>query len=148
MRVFRPFALAFLAIVAASGARADPSPAQSASCVAALKARAEPVAQRVRQGETAAETQLLPIVTASFAFIGTAYKQGIRNPQADDMMKAAEKSQATLPPAELGKLQDRCQAQGEQLLAQANYFERQFVIHAAHARIDRLRKHPTSQPAS
>ena len=144
MRAFRHIALVVLAIGAASGVRADPSPAQAASCVAALKVRAEPVAQRVRQGETAAESQLLPIVTASFAFIGSAYKQGIRNPQADDMMKAAEKSQATLPPAELGKLQDRCQAQGEQLLAQANYFERQFVTRAAHSRIDRLRRSASS----
>jgi hypothetical protein len=45
-----------------------------------------------------------------------------------------------LPPAELGKVQDGCQAQGDQLLAQANAFERAFVTHAAHARIDKLRK--------
>jgi len=128
-----------LALVAPA-AHADPNPTRAAYCVAALKARAEPVAQRLRGGETAAEAQLLPIVTASFAFIGTAYKQGVRSPQADDLVKAAEQAQAKLPPSELGKVQDTCQAEGQHLLASANVFERQFVTHAAHARIDRLRK--------
>jgi hypothetical protein len=128
----------------ATAVRADPVPvdpklAHAAACVAALKARAEPVAQRVRHGEAGAEAQLLPIVTASFAFIGTAYKQGLRSPQADEVLKAAERAQASLPAAELVKRQDACQAEAQQLLAQANYFERLFVQHAAHARIAKLR---------
>jgi len=138
MRVSISLAIA-LSLVA-SAAHAEPNPTQAAYCVAALKARAEPVAQRVRRGESAAEAQLLPIVTASFAFIGTAYKQGVRSPQADELVKAAEQSQSRLPPAELGKVQDSCQAEGQTLLSQANPFERQFVKQAAHARIDRLRK--------
>lgn len=134
--------LAWLVVMALAAASvwADPAPAQSAACVAALKARAEPIAKRVRAGDQAAEAQLLPIVTASFAFIGTVYKQGVRGKQADELLAAAEKAQAGMPSAELGELQDSCQAQGRQLLAQANFFERQFVVHAAHSRINRLRK--------
>lgn len=120
--------------------RADPTPVQSAYCVAALKARAEPLAERVRRGETAVEAQLLPIVTASFAFIGSAYKQGIREREADELMRQAEKQQATLPPAELTKIQDGCQVQGERLFSDANYFEQWFVARAARMRIERLRK--------
>jgi hypothetical protein len=138
MRVSIVLALALS--FATSAALADPNPSQAAYCVAALKARAEPVAQRLRRGETTAEAQLLPIVTASFAFIGSAYKQGVRSPQADELVKAAEQTQSRLPPAELGKVQDGCQAQGEHLLSQANAFERAFVTHAAHARIDKLRR--------
>lgn len=126
--------------LAAGVARADPTPTQGAYCVAALKTRAEPLAERVRQGDPAAEAKLLPIVTASFAFIGSAYKQGVRQPRADELVSEAQKAQAKLPPAELAQVQDSCQAQGQQLYAQANVFERGFVSHAARSRIDRLRK--------
>ena len=122
-------------------AHANPSPAQAATCVAALKARAEPLAKRLKGGDAAAEAPLVPIVTASFAFIGTAYKQGLRQKQADEMLAAAERQQAQLPPAELAKLQDGCQVQGQQLYAAANYFERQFVSRAVRNRIDKLRRH-------
>lgn len=118
---------------------AGPNPQQAAACVAALQARAEPLATRLRAGDAAAEGQLLPIVTASFAFVGIAYKQGLRGPEADALLKAAEKAQSTLPPAELERTQNDCQAQGQQLYAQANYFERQFVARAARKRIDKLR---------
>lgn len=128
-----------LALLSAT-VRAEPDAGQAAYCVAALKSRAEPYAERLRRGEDAVEAQLMPIVTASFAFIGTAYKQGVGSTEADSMMKQAEQAQAKLPPAELGRVQDRCQAQGQQLLAQASYFERQFVQHKAQQRIDKLRK--------
>ena len=127
-------------LAAALPAQADPSVAHGADCVAALKVRAEPLAERLRHGDAAAEASLLPIVRASFAFIGSAYKQGLRNPKADEMMAAAEKAQAQMPPAELARMQDACQAEGTQLLAQASVFEQLFVNHAVRKRIDRLRK--------
>lgn len=139
MRIATCLALSW-ALCALSAHAADPNPAQAATCVAALKARAEPLAKRLQGGDAAAEAPLLPIVTASFAFIGTAYKQGLRQQQADEMMAAAERQQSRLPPAELARLQDGCQTQGHQLLARANYFERQFVSRAARNRIDKLRK--------
>jgi len=121
-------------------ARADPTPKQAAYCVAALKSRAEPLAERVRRGDNAAETQLFPIVTASFAFVGSAYKQGVRKPEADTLVEQAQAAQAKLPRSELGKVQDGCQAQGTQIYANANFFEQQFVGHAARNRIAKLRK--------
>jgi len=125
----------------AQSTSAEPTPEQSAYCVAALKVRAEPLAQRVRQGDEAAEAQLLPVVTDSFAFIGNSYKQGVDSARANELLAAAEKSQAGLPPAELAKIQDACQAQGRQLFSHANVFERAFVARAARNRIDRLRRH-------
>ena len=122
-------------------ARADPpSFAESAACVAALKARAEPLAQRLRNGDTSAEAPLRPIVTASFAFIGTAYKQGLRQKQADELLHEAERQQAQLPPEQLTQIQDGCQVQGQRLYDEANFFERMFVSRAADARIAKLRK--------
>jgi hypothetical protein len=133
----------FLCALLAGGlalAQAEPSPDRSASCVAALKVRAEPLAQRLRQGDAAVEAELLPVVTDSFAFIGSSYKQGIESGKATEMMKAAEARQAQLPPAELAKIQDGCQLEGKQLLAQASAFERMFINRAARNRIDKYKR--------
>jgi hypothetical protein len=137
-----PFTVAIVAAVsiAAPSAHAEPTPEQSAYCVAALKVRAEPLAQRVRRGDPAAEEQLLPIVTDSFAFIGSSYKQGVDSAKANELLAAAEKAQTQLPRAELAKIQDACQAQGRQLFSHANVFERAFVARAARNRIERLRQ--------
>jgi uncharacterized membrane protein len=82
----------------------------------------------------------MPIVTASYAFVGTVYKQGVRSPQADELLRRAEQAQASLPPAELTRLQDACQREGDQLLKDANQLERMIVNRAARSRIDKLRK--------
>jgi len=129
-----------LVLPALAAVAADPNPQQAAACVAALQARAEPMAQRLRNGDAAAEGQLLPVVTASFAFVGTVYKQGVRGPEADALLKAAEKAQSNIPPADLERTQNDCQSQGDHLLKQASYFERQFVARAARKRIDKLRR--------
>ncbi len=141
MKLPRPparFAAALL--VAAAAAHADPSPERAAYCVAALKVRADPLADRLRAGEESVEAPLLVIVTASFAFIGSAYKQGLRSERADELVKAAEKAQAKLPPAEMTRAQDACQAEGQKLYADANYIERLLVRRAASNRIERLRR--------
>jgi hypothetical protein len=139
----RPTLHLLVAALLATGlatAQAAPTPDRAATCVAALKTRAEPLAQRVRQGDANAEGQLLPIVTDSFAFIGSSYKQGVESGKATEMMKAAEAHQAQLAPDELAKIQDGCQAEGKDLLARASAFERMFVNHAARSRIDRLKR--------
>ncbi|HEY0855601.1 MAG TPA: hypothetical protein VGE16_00995 [Albitalea sp.] len=128
------------AAVLAGAAHADPKPTRAAYCVAALKARAEPLAERVRRGDAAAEAHLMPIVTASFALIGSAYKQGLRSPQADELMQAAEKSQSQLPPAEFVRVQDACQTEAQQLLSSVSSIERRLVNHAARSRVAKLRK--------
>ncbi|GEM_PF-1715977 len=142
-----PMRIALLVVTTALGAfvplvEAAPTPTQAAYCVAALKARAEPIAQRLREGDTTAEAQLMPVVTGSFAFIGSSYKQGVESAQANELLKAAEERQAKLPKDELAKVQDSCQAEGTQLFANANSFERMFVARAARARVDRLKKRP------
>ena len=141
MALRSPFTVAIVAALSIAVPSAhEPTPEQSAYCVAALKVRAEPLAQRVRRGDPAAEEQLLPIVTDSFAFIGSSYKQGVDSAKANEMLAAAEKAQTQLPRAELAKIQDACQAQGRQLFSHANVFERAFVARAARNRIERLRQ--------
>lgn len=111
--------------------------ARAASCVAALKSRAEPLVQRVRQGDAAAEAELLPHVTASFAFIGAAYKQGLRSPEAEQMLEEAETEQKALAPDALQRLQSACQAEGSEILAEASFIERKLVARAALKRVKR-----------
>ena len=77
---------------------------------------------------------------ASFAFIATAYKHGLRQPQADEMLQRAEQAQSGLPPEVLAKLQDGCQTEGDRLLAEATGLERMLVGVAVRKRIAKLRK--------
>lgn len=139
-RLLGPLLALPMALAAAPAAPEDPVFIRSASCVAALKARAEPLAERVRHGDAAAEVPLTPIVQASFAFIATAYKQGLRQPKADEMLQRAEQAQSKLPPEVLAKLQDACQAEGDHLLAEATGLERMLVGLAVRKRIAKLRK--------
>lgn len=97
------------------------------------------MAQEFRQGKVEIEPELVHRVQQGFAFIGAAYKQGVRDEEANRMLKAAEKAQQSLPPKELEARQAACRAEGASLLAKANVIERAFVNHAAQRRVDRLK---------
>lgn len=133
------FLLATLVATAAWSAAAEPTPEHAAACVAALESEAEGMAQEFRQGKVEIEPELVHRVQQGFAFIGAAYKQGVRDEEANRMLKAAEKAQQSLPPKELEARQAACRAEGASLLAKANVIERAFVNHAAQRRVDRLK---------
>ncbi|MDQ6680717.1 MAG: hypothetical protein M3Y67_07105, partial [Pseudomonadota bacterium] len=105
-----------------------------------LENDAEGLAQQYREGKVEVEPELVRRVQQGFAFIGSAYKQGLRGAEADQLLKAAEKAQLSLPPAELGARQAACRAEGADLLANANLFERAFVNQAAQRRVDKLKR--------
>ena len=75
-----------------------------------------------------------------FAFIGTVYLQGVRDEEANRLLKAAEKAQEGLAASELAARQAACRTEGAQLLKNANYLERAFVMNAAQRRVDRLKR--------
>jgi len=122
---------------------AEPTPQHSADCVAALEVEAIAMADQLRAGKTEIEPELVRRVQQGFAFIGVAYKQGLRKEEADKLLKQAEANTQTLPQDELAARQAACQAEGARLLANANFFERAFVAHAAQRRVDRLKKPKT-----
>src|SRR5690348_6121203 len=133
-------AAAFAGALAAPCARAqdaEPTPEHSADCVAALEVQAIEMADQLRAGKTEIEPELVRRVQEGFAFIGVAYKQGLRKEAADKLLKQAEANAQTLPHDELVARQAACRAEGAQLLANANVFERAFVAHAAQRRVDR-----------
>ncbi|MBP8191951.1 MAG: hypothetical protein KAX73_08990, partial [Aquabacterium sp.] len=80
--------------VAAAWAQDKPSPKQAffieaSDCTAALKAR---VAERLLQPRSDARNKLILSDTElGFTYIGVAYKKGLRNPQADQMLADSEK---------------------------------------------------------
>jgi len=137
----RPFLLVAATLLAAAmPALADPTPEHAASCVAALESEAAALAQQFRDGNTQIEPELVRRVQEGFAFIGVAYKQGLRGEEADRMLRDAEKAQESLPPAELAARQAACRGEGSQLLANANVIERAFVNRAAQRRVDKLKR--------
>ena len=146
MRNFAP-ALRTLALLALLGAplagtrAAGPTAEHSAACVAALESEAEQLAERFRQGQQELEPVLVERVQQGFAFIGTAWKQGLRDEEANKLLKAAEEAQKSLSAQELAERQAACRLEGATLLARANMVERAFVQRAAQRRVDKL-KHP------
>jgi hypothetical protein len=121
-------------------ARAEPTPQHAAACVAALESEAIGMAQQFRAGKAEVEPELVSRVQQGFAFVGAAYKQGLRGEEADHLLKAAEKAQEGLPPAELAARQAACRTEGAALLANANVLERAFVTRAAQRRVDKLKR--------
>jgi hypothetical protein len=138
--------LLLLAAGAAAQA-AEPTPEHSADCIAALEVEAVAMADQLRNGHAEIEPELVRRVQQGFAFIGAAYKQGLRKEEADKLLKSAEESTKTLPAAVLAERQVACRAEGAQILDHANVFERAFVMHAAQRRVDRL-KQPKNPPPS
>ena len=119
---------------------AGPTPQHSAECVAALQVEAEAMADQYRRGRTEVEPELVRRVQQGFAFIGTAYLQGVRDAEADRLLKAAEAAQKDIPVAELKARQVACRSEGSRLLEKANALERAFVVKAAKRRVDRMKQ--------
>jgi hypothetical protein len=123
---------------------AGPTPEHSAECVAALQAEAEAMADQYRRGRTEVEPELVRRVQQGFAFIGTAYLQGVRNAEADRLLKAAQAAQKDIPVPELTARQVACRSEGARLLEKANALERAFVVKAAKRRVDRMKQPRTA----
>jgi hypothetical protein len=120
-----------LAGVAVRAQDAEPTPQHSAACVAALEVEAIAMADEMKAGHPEIEPELVRRVQQGFAFIGVAYKQGLRKEEADQLLKQAEADTQTLPRTELTARQQACQAEGARLLDNASPFERAFVRLAA-----------------
>jgi hypothetical protein len=132
--------LVVLPLLATGAARAAPTAEHAAACVAALQADAEQMARQFRDGHPEIEPALAHRVEQAFAFIGVAYKQGLAQPDADRLLKAAEKAQSELTRAELAARQAACASEGSELLKQASGLERALVTRAAQRRIDKLKR--------
>lgn len=143
-RLSSALCLLSLAFVAAHARAADPEPSmraaneRRAACVAALTTKAEPLVARLKAGDGSVKPELLGLTESGFALIGVAYQDGLRKPEADQMLAAAKQAQKTMPADELSALQATCRAAGSKVLSQASMFERFLVTSAAQRRVNRI----------
>lgn len=135
---------ALIALMALPAQAGGPTPEHTATCVAALEVQAAAMADEYRNGRTDIEPELVRRVQEGFAFIGTAYLNGLREEEANRLLKAAEKAQETLPADELAERQAACRIEGARLLANANILERAFVMKAAQRRVEKLKRPRTT----
>ena len=162
MRAFRPArrglliaalaALAWSASGLAGPARASEAEAgdeafhrRASVCAAVLKRDVLALKDRFLRGETAVRGEIQRLTEQSFTFVGTAYKRGLRNPRADQLLDEAERVQQRQSPALLRGLSVECQAEGAKLLSGANPIERALVRNRARARVDQLLAPPPAR---
>lgn len=108
----------------------------ASNCTAAFKARVE---QHLTQAPSEARNQLLLRDTElGFVYVGLAYKRGLRNPQADDLLKVAEDRWRQLGAAQQNNRLSQCTQEGQQHMADISGLERYLVRNRAKARIDKL----------
>jgi hypothetical protein len=141
---FRLLAHAALLLPLAAAAQSDPSPQdlarwqQASACVAVLKADVLALRDRTWSGTPGLKPEMKRLTEQGFAFIGTAYKQGLREPLADRLLEETEAAQKRASPESLRALSQSCRADGARLLKQANVLERLLVGNRAEARVDKL----------
>lgn len=111
---------------------------QASACVAVMKQDVVGLADRSRAGTPNLRPEMVRLTELGFAFIGTAYKSGLRNPQADQLLEEAEAAQKRQSPESLKQLSAQCQAEGSKLLKDSNALERALVSNRARARVDKL----------
>ncbi len=110
----------------------------ASECVAVLEAEVDGLRDQARAGTGGLKPQMQQLTEQGFAFIGTAYKQGLREPLADELLQAARQAQKAVPADARRTLLQGCRAEGAGLLNEANGLERLLVANRAKARVERL----------
>jgi hypothetical protein len=118
----------------------------ASACVAVLKHEALNLTASVKAGRSEARPDLVRVTELGFGFIGTAYKSGLRKPQADQMLTDAEQEQKKASPEALRHLLAACRVEGDKLLSDANFIERALVSNRAQSRVDKLLAPPADKP--
>ena len=70
--------------------------------------------------------------------MGVAFKRGLRNPQADQLLAEAEQQHRRLAAPAQRQVSTDCQAEAARLLASSNALERALVRNRAKARVEHL----------
>lgn len=118
---------------------------EASDCTAGFKDR---VVQHLKQPPSDKRNQaILKDTEHGFVFIGVAYKKGLRNPEADRMLKAAEGRWSQLAPAQQSSRLNRCTQQAEDLMEDVTGLERFLVRNRAQARVDKLLAKEQRPPA-
>jgi hypothetical protein len=117
----------------------------ASACVAVLKREALVLTVRHKAGHPETRPEIVRLTEQGFAFIGTAYKNGLRKPQADQLLDEAEMAQKQASPEALRQLLGECQVEGAKLLREANFVERALVGNRAAARVEKMLAPPAEK---
>ncbi|MFT3858636.1 MAG: hypothetical protein QM742_14435 [Aquabacterium sp.] len=109
---------------------------EAADCTAAFEARV--VARLAQPKSEARDKAILSDTEWGFVFIGVAYKEGLRSPQAEELLKAAQKRWRLLGRPEQDARLATCTTRAQQLMDDVSFVERFLVRNRAKARVDRL----------
>ncbi|MBP6901791.1 MAG: hypothetical protein KBC73_16970 [Burkholderiaceae bacterium] len=145
----RLWALTWLLALLCGVARAGPAEARpaapnprewaTAQCVAALDVQTEALALQVKAGRADLRGLLRARLKSGAAFIGQAWLDGERDEaRSQSLLKQALEAQRGLSAADLAARQNRCAAEADKLLDQANALSRAVVSRLADRRMKKL----------
>lgn len=150
MRLPRLFSVSSMLLLCAGAAQAqtssekpaekppEPPPfyVEAADCTAAFEAT---VKGRLTQPKSEARDKAIYADTEKgFIFVGVAYKQGLRNPEADKLLHEAEQRWQKLSKEEQAKRLSTCSAKAGDLMGDVSFIERYIVRNRAQSRVDKL----------
>lgn len=120
---------------------------RAATCAAAMEDDQHALVERVRAGATELRPELVQLTQLGFTYVGSAYKRGLRNPRADQMLKDAHLQQKGWDAARHAKTVKECRVESQALYEDASSVEQWFVAKRANSRVDRFLSAP-ARPAS
>jgi hypothetical protein len=143
-----------VALALLAGALAGPAVASSdedeafyqraATCAAALQFDQLALVARARAGATDVRPELLHLTKLGFAYVGTAYLHGLRDPRGSDMLKAATAEQKGWPAARHVALANECRAEAQKVYDNAGGMWQWAVDKKAAKRVDRFLSAPAA----
>jgi hypothetical protein len=121
---------------------------RAADCAAAMQADQFALVARARAGTPGLRPELIHLTKLGFAYVGTAYLRGLRDPRGSDMLKAATAEQKGWPAERHQALVAQCRVEAEKVYDEANSMEQWLVDNKATKRVDRFLSAPAPAPAS
>ena len=143
-RCHRAFAAPILMFAATAACSQSPSAVpdeaffqRAATCAAAMEIDQQILVARARGGTPGLRPELVQLTQLGFAYVGSAYLRGLRNPRGDAMLAAARVEEHTRAAADHVKLVATCRTEAAVLLYEATSLEQWLVNNRAEARVDR-----------
>lgn len=124
---------------------------RAATCAAAMEIDQLALVARARRGTPGLRPAILELTTLGFTYVGIAYEKGLRNPRADEMLKASRAAQKSWSPAHHASVAGECHREAQELYDHTNAMEKWLVNKRAGSRTDRFLSspaHPSSIPGS
>ncbi|MEP6505956.1 MAG: hypothetical protein ABJD97_21660 [Betaproteobacteria bacterium] len=142
--------LAMVGACAAARAQGDADEAfyqRAAACAAAMQFDQLALVAKARGGTPGLRPELLTLTRLGFAYVGTAYLKGLRDPRGSDMLKAATAEQKGWPAARHAALVAECRVEAQKVYEDAGSMSRWLVDKKAVKRVDKFLAVPAA-PAS